>query len=195
MPVFLGLQSWKPFSMQWVTSTGHASERVKVRKCRRLLQRQMAGLDHERGKHRSYVWAFCMHTSGMMRCGVHIGLETPILTFHKPSMKDAACILSVACSPTYSESVFRFGTYLSRLVPHLSCSDVGAFGRPGVRRSSIGDSLADTVLTCVAIVVKERFCLHLLPGCGFDEKKHDNHSSLGHNENCELLLHSHCTCS
>ena len=85
--------------------------------------------------------------------------------------------------------------YLRRLVPRLSCVDVGAFGRPGVRTSSIIDILADTALTCVVIVVKERLCLFLHPGCHFDEKKHDTCPSLGHNDNCERLLHSRCTCS
>ena len=35
-------------------------------------------------------------------------------------------------SLTCSRSIFHFGTYSRRLVRHLNCVDVGAFGRPSV---------------------------------------------------------------
>lgn len=65
--------------MLWDNSPEHARRRVKVGTCRRLLQRQMAGLDHEKGKRCSYVWTLRMHTSGVVRSGVHLGLEAPIV--------------------------------------------------------------------------------------------------------------------
>ena len=97
----------------------------------------MASLDHERGKHRSYVWTFPMYTSGLMCCGVHLGLEGRIFRNIRSTFQELL-FYSLhplrGCSLTCSRSIFHFGTYLRRRVPHLSCVDVGAFGRPGVRK-------------------------------------------------------------